>query len=92
MIDISAKFGIPNLLQSKDIRQNPEEDISNFWISGQYCINKLGPVTKVDKRNMASQKTLTMMSCQQVLTSSGSRIPDAWSIKPWNYNTNRNNM
>ena len=41
---------------------------------------KLGPVTKVDKKNMASQKTLT------------GRIPDAWSIRPWNYNTNRNNM
>ena len=36
MIDISAKFGIPNLILSRDIRQNPEEDISNFWISGQY--------------------------------------------------------
>ena len=60
-----AKFGIPNLPQSPDIGQNWYGDISNFRISGQSfknenCRNsrtshdidmKLGPVTKLDKRN-----------------------------------------
>ena len=50
-------------------------------------------VTKLDKKNKATSKNLTMTSCQQIKTSlifvlflailqpSGSRIPDAWSIK-----------
>ena len=54
---------------------------------------KLGPVTKLDKRNMITLKNSTMMSSQQTVTSlsffnfmarfqpSGSRIPDASSIK-----------
>ena len=35
-----AKFGIPNLLQSQDIRQNLDEDITNSRISGQSLKNK----------------------------------------------------
>ena len=55
---------------------------------------KLGPVTKLDKRNTAtSKKNLMMTSCRQIVTSwsffqfmtnlqpSGSRIPDAWSLQ-----------
>ena len=54
---------------------------------------KLGPVTKVDKRKMATSKKLTMMSCQQIVASLSSiqfmanlqsyrsQIPDAWSLK-----------
>ena len=48
---------------------------------------KLGPVTKLDKRNMETSKKLTMASCRQIVTSlsfleqSGSRIPEAWSVK-----------
>ena len=30
---------------------------------------KLGPVTKVDIRNKTASKKLTMMSCQQIVTS-----------------------
>ena len=49
---------------------------------------KLGPVTKLDKRNKTASKNLTMTSCQKIVTSvsffqftanlkqSGSRIPD----------------
>ena len=76
---------------------------SDFRISGQSLIKenchnsrtsddidmKLGPVTKLDKKNKATSKKLTMMSCRQIVTSlsfsqflanleqSGSRIPDA---------------
>ena len=39
--DIRAKFGIPNLPQSPDIRQNSDKGISNFRISGQSLINLL---------------------------------------------------
>ena len=68
--DICAKFGIPNLLQSPDIKQNLDGDISNFRISGQSLIKvncdnsrtsddihrKLGPVTKLDKRSKITSK------------------------------------
>ena len=30
---------------------------------------KLGPVTKLDKRNMKTSKKLTIMSCRQIVTS-----------------------
>ena len=72
--DIRTTFGIPNLPlpQSLDIDQNSDGGISNFWISGQSFINenchnsrksydidmKLGPVTKIDKRNMATSKKI----------------------------------
>ena len=39
--DIRAKFGIPNLPQSPDIRQNSDKGISDFRISGQSLINLL---------------------------------------------------
>ena len=54
---------------------------------------KLGPVIKLNKKNTVTLKKLTMMSCQQIVMSllffqfmanleqSGSRIPDAWSVK-----------
>ena len=63
--DIRVKCGIPNSPQSPDIGQNTGRGISKFRISGQSlikenCYNsrtsddidmKLGPVTKLDKRN-----------------------------------------
>ena len=54
---------------------------------------KLGPVTKLDKRNKTTSKKLTMTSCQQIVTSLsffqfmanleqfGSRGSDVWSVK-----------
>ena len=54
---------------------------------------KLGPVTKLGKRNTGTSKNLTRMSCQQNMTlftffqfmadleQSGNQIPDAWSVK-----------
>ena len=67
---ICTRFGIPNPLQSPDIGQNTNGGISNFLISGQCLINKnfsnsrnssdidikVGPVTKLDKRNEATSK------------------------------------
>ena len=63
--DIRAKFGIYNLSQSPDIRQNSDGGISDFRISGQFLIKenchnsrtsdkidmKLGLLTKLDERN-----------------------------------------
>ena len=65
-----AKFVIPYLSQSSDINKNSDGCISDFWISGQSLIKrnchtsrtseyidmKLGPVTKLDKRNKATSK------------------------------------
>ena len=107
--DVRAKFGIPNLTQSPDTGQNSDGDISNFQISGQFLIKgnchysrasddiemKLGPVTKLDKRNKKKkhQKNLTMTSCGKIVTSlpflqfkanlekSRSQIPNAQSVK-----------
>ena len=103
--DIHGKFWIPNLSQSPDTGPNSDESIYDFRISGQSLINencgnsrtsndvgmKLGPVTKLDKRNTATSKKLMMTSCQQMslsnfwfmtnLEQSGSWIPDAWSVK-----------
>ena len=54
---------------------------------------KLGPVTKLDKRNKATSKNLRLTSCQKIVTSfpsfeflanleqSGGRIPDTDSAK-----------
>ena len=61
IIDIRAKFGVPNLRQSLDIRQNSDIGISAFRISGQFLVKenchnsrtgddidmKFGPVTKL---------------------------------------------
>ena len=63
--DVRAKFGIPYLPQSPDIGQNSDGGISDFQISSQSLIKrnchnswtsddigmKLGPETKLDKRN-----------------------------------------
>ena len=68
--DIRAKFGISNSPQSPDIWQNSDGGIPDFRISGQFFINencrnsrtshdidmKLGPVTKLDKRNTTTSK------------------------------------
>ena len=65
-----AKFGTPNLPQSTDIVKNSNGGISNFWIYGQSLINanfhdtrsiydidvKLGPVTKLEKKNKTTSK------------------------------------
>ena len=54
---------------------------------------KLGPVTKLDKRNKTTSKKLTLTSCRKIVTSlsffgflanleqSGGRIPDTESAK-----------
>ena len=54
---------------------------------------KLGPVTKLDKRNKTTSKNLTLTSCRKIVTSlsffgfltnleqSGGRIPDTESAK-----------
>ena len=61
---------IPSLSHSPDLGQNPDAGISDFRISGQCHINKnchnsrasndidmkLGPATKLAKKNTASQK------------------------------------
>ena len=65
-----AKFGIHNLPQSPDIGQNSDRGICDFRVSGQSlikenchnsrtsddCDMKLGPVTKLDKRNKTTSK------------------------------------
>ena len=74
---IHAKFGILNSPQSPHLWKDSVEVISDFQISGQSLVNencqnsrtsnnihmKLGPVTRLDKRNMAMSKKLTMTSC-----------------------------
>ena len=54
---------------------------------------KLRSVTKIDRRNTTTSKKLTVMSCQQIVSSlsfsqfmgnlelSSSEISDAWSVK-----------
>ena len=107
MRHICAKFCIPNSFQSPDIGQNSDKDISDFEISGQSFINenyhnsrtshdidiKLGPVTKLDKRNAATSKKIEadiiLTNCGVIvffqfmanLHPSGTRILDAWSQK-----------
>ena len=68
--DIRAKFCIHNLPQSPDIGQNSDRSIFDFRISGKSLMKenchksrtsddidmKLGPVTKVDKRNKKNIK------------------------------------
>ena len=67
--DICVEFGIPNLLQWPDIGQNADGGNSDFQISGQSLIKensrtsddidiKLGPGTKLDKRNKPTSKKL----------------------------------
>ena len=104
---IHTKFGISNSLQYPDIGQNSDGDISDFRISGQSltkenCCNsrtsddmdmKLGPLTKLDKKNKTTPKNVTMTLCRQIvpqlpffpflanLEQCGSRIPDTLSVK-----------
>ena len=92
---------------SLQILDKTQTGISDFWISGQSLIKvnyhnsrtsddidmKLGPVTKLDKRNKTAPKKLTMTSCWQVVTSLsffwfmanlelfGSRILDSEPLK-----------
>ena len=66
--EVCAKFVIPNSPQSPVIGQNSDGRIFDFHISGQSLINKivvtpepgvdmkLGPVTKLDKRNWATSE------------------------------------
>ena len=68
--EVCAKFVIPNSPQSPVIGQNSDGRIFDFHISGQSLINKncrnsrtshgvdmkLGPVTKLDKRNWAKSE------------------------------------
>ena len=68
--DICAKFGIHDSPESPDIVQNSDGSVSDFRISGQSLIKKnchssrtssdidmkLGPVTKLDKRNKTTSK------------------------------------
>ena len=83
-----------------DIGQNSDGGISDFRISGQSLIKencrniKLGPLTKLHKRNKATSKELTMTPCRKIVMSlsffqfisnlekSGSLIPDPQSVKP----------
>ena len=65
-----TKFGIPHSPQSPDNEQNSDDGISDFRMSGESLIKenyhnsrtsddigmKLGPVTKLDKRNKATSK------------------------------------
>ena len=68
--DIRAKFGNPNLRQSPDVGQNPDEGISDFRIPDQSCKNenyhdyitthdndmKVGPVTAIEKKKRGNDK------------------------------------
>ena len=90
-----------------DIGQNSNVDIFDFQISCQSHVKEnfnnsrtsddinmnLGPVTNLTKETRERQKKLTMMSCQQIVTSlsffqfmanleqSRSQIPEAQSVK-----------
>ena len=73
--------GNPNLPQSPDIRKSM--GTSDYWISGQSLIKekchnsrirddtdmKLGPATKIDKRNKITLKNMTMTSWWETVTS-----------------------
>ena len=76
-------MSISNFPQSPDIGQNSDRGISDFQIFGQSlikenCLNsrsgininmKLGPVTKLNKRNTATSKKLTMPAKSDVIVS-----------------------
>ena len=69
--------------QSPDIAQNSDGGITDFWNSGQSLIKenclisrtsddidmKLGPVSKIDKRNKKTSKNLEMTPCRKIVTS-----------------------
>ena len=93
MRDIHAKFGISNLPQSLDIRQNSDGGNSDFRISGQSLTNKncqksgtskdtgiiLEPVSQLNKRNTAMSQEVDddVMSNCDVIVMFESRI---WSV------------
>ena len=105
--NICTKIGIPKSQLSPDIGQKLEGGNSDFRFSVQSLIKenfhssrtnndidmKLGPVTKIDNRNKATSKNLTITSCQLIVLSlsffqfmvnlelSGSRVSDAYSVK-----------
>ena len=70
--DIRGKFGIPKLAPVSRFCENLEGGITDFRISGQSVINenghssrtshdidmKLGPISKLDKRNTANLKKM----------------------------------
>ena len=93
MRDIHAKFGISNLPQSLDIRQNSDGGNSDFQISGQSLTNKnchksgtskdtgiiLEPVSQLNKRITAMSQEVDddVMSNCDVIVMFESRI---WSV------------
>ena len=93
VVDICGKFGMSSSPQSPDIGQNSDRGYFDFRIFGQSLIKenchnsrtsddidmKPGPVTTLDKRN----KTMSLPFLQSManLEQSGSRIPDAQSVK-----------
>ena len=102
--DIRAKFGIHNSPQSPDIGQNSYRGISDFRISCQSFIKenchnsrtsddidmKLGPVTKLDKRNKTTSKKIDVdvmsENCDvivifRIFEQSRNRIPDTESAE-----------
>ena len=90
MRDIHATFGISNLPQSLDIRQNSDVGNSDFRISGQSLTNKnchksgtskdtgiiLEPVSQLNKRNTAMSQEVDddVMSNCDVIVMFESRI------------------
>ena len=72
-------FLVPPTYPSFQILAKPDGGVSNFQSSGKSFINKnchdfrtnheidvkLGPVTKLDKRNTTTLKKMTMTSCRQ---------------------------
>ena len=105
--EIHPKFGIHNSSQSPDIGQTSDGGISNFRISSQSLIKenchnfrtsdninmKLGPVTKLDKKNKTTSENFDDDVMSVIVTSlsffgflanleqSGDRIPDTESAK-----------
>ena len=78
---IHAKFGISTSLQYPHIGQNSDGGIFDFRTSGQSLTEencnsrasddmdmKLGPLTKLDKKNKTTPKNVTMTLCRQIVT------------------------
>ena len=72
MRDIRATFDIPNSPQSPDIGQN--ENCHNTRTSNDTDM-KLGPVTKLDKRNK-KKKMMMMTSCRLFVAN----FSDFWAV------------
>ena len=75
IIDIRAKFGIPNLPHSSDIRQNSDGGIPDFWISSQCLIkgnchnSRTSDDIDMTRETKQCQKNVGMMPCRQIVTS-----------------------